>query len=351
MYKKQRMLEQLFKKYNRYRKEKYFQNPLFETKKNYACLGIGMHSLTNIYPVLRHFNVSVKYVCTKHHDWSAEVKKLFPACIFTNDVAEIINDKTIEAVFICAAADEHYQLLSLLLKAGKKVFVEKPPCLSREELTNLIGISPGGTCKVGLQRRHWEGNRYVQSKTAEMRSYIYQFYFGPYPAGNVVYELFIHALDYCIFIFGHCTILSKTIQRDKGGITIQLHLQHDNGITGLAELSTQHSWINPVEQLSILCKNEKLTINYPLKVSGQLQPKRLLNIPSERIYRQPLTTKDYFSTGNMINPVFDLNTLVLQGFYQELKNFIQMAEGHIPGENDLNTLGPLYNIMDELKMT
>lgn len=342
------MLDLLLKKFSLYRKEKYFQNPLFKASKKYACIGIGMHSLTNIYPLLRHFNIPVKYICTKNRNWTNEATNLFSECIFTNDLSRILNDTEVEGVFVCASADAHFGLLTVLLKAGKKVFVEKPPCLSKSELSSLIDFSAGTTCKVGLQRRYWEGNRFIKTKTDKMRSYVYQFYFGPYPKGNVIYELFIHALDYCIFIFGNCTILSKTMQKDNTGISIQLHLQHANGITGFTELSTHHSWINPVEQLSVLCKNEKLTINYPLKVSGLIQPARLFNIPSERLYPQPLVTKEYFSTGNMINPVLNLNTLVLQGFYHELENFICITEGLKPDHNDLNTLGPLYELMDEL---
>jgi len=344
------MLEILFKKYNRYRKEKYFQSPLFETKKKYACIGIGLHSLTNIYPVLRHFNIQVKYICTKSTNWSKEVTRLFPGCIFTHDITAILNDTGIEAVFVCAAPGAHYSLVNALLKAGKKVFVEKPPCGSLAELNTLVSINKHCVCKAGLQRRYWAGNKYLLKQTTKTRSYIYQFYFGPYPQGNVFNELFIHAIDYSIFLFGDFNILSNTFQKDKQGITMQLHVKHSNGIAGMIELSSHYSWNDPVEKMSIQCADELLTVKYPLQVTGQQKPKRVLDIPVERLYQKPVITKNYFSVSNLIIPAFELNTLVLQGFYKELETFIQIVESgnNTSDGNDLTGLLPVYKILDEL---
>ncbi|MEO5683685.1 MAG: Gfo/Idh/MocA family oxidoreductase [Chitinophagaceae bacterium] len=344
------MLEILSKKYNQYRKEKYFENLLFETKKKYACIGIGTHSLTTIYPVLRHFNISLKYICTKSGNWSKQVAKLFPDCIFTNDITAIINDPSIEGVFVCASPDAHFNLVSQLLKAGKKVFVEKPPCASLAELNALISINPNSICKAGLQRRYWPGNKYLLKKITKAHSYIYQFYLGPYPQGNVFNELFIHAIDYSIFLFGDFTILSHTFQNDRQGITLQLHVKHLNGIAGMIELSTHYSWNDPLENISIQCTDELLTVKYPMELRGMQKPRRVMNIPAERIYQQPVVIKQYFSVSNMIIPAAELNTLVLQGFYKELETFIRVVESidYRGSGNDLPGLFPVYKILDQL---
>lgn len=341
----------LFKKYNRYRKEKYFNNPLFEAKKKYACIGIGMHSLSSIYPVLRHFNLPLKYICTKNSNWSQEVSGLFPDSIFTNDLSVILSDTEVEGVFVCASANEHFSLVNSLLKAGKKVFVEKPPCTSLPELETLIAINSQAVCKVGLQRRYWPGNKYVLAQTSKTRSYLYQFYFGSYPQGNAVYELFIHAVDYCVFLFGDLRILSTTVQKDREGISLQLHVQHTGGIAGMIELSTHGSWNEPVESMRIECAEESLTVQYPTKVEAVQKPSRILNIPAERLYRHPVITKNYFSASRLIVPAFDLNTLVLQGFCRELETFISIVESGKPtaAANDLIGLMPVYKILEELQ--
>jgi virulence factor len=344
------MLEILFNRYNRRRKEKYFQNPLFAAKKKYACIGIGMHSLTNIYPILKHFNIPVKCICTKNTNWSKEAALLFPGCVFTKDISVILNDAEIEAVFVCAAPDSHYNLLDLLLNSGKKVFVEKPPCSSLKELNSLIAIHKNSVCKTGLQRRYWPGNKHLIKQSKKARSYIYQFYFGPYPQGNVFTELFIHAIDYSIFLFGDFEIISNTFQKDAQGISIQLHVKHTNGIAGMIELSTHHCWSDPLENLSIQCEDELLTAKYPLQVTGLQKPARLLNMPAERLYPQPVITKNYFPAGSLVMPVLESNTLVLQGFYAELEEFIQITESsnHSSKQNDLPGLLAVYRILHQL---
>ncbi|MEP6747342.1 MAG: Gfo/Idh/MocA family oxidoreductase [Bacteroidota bacterium] len=350
MQKNHRMLEVLFKKINQRRKVKYFQNPLFNTKKKYACIGIGMHSLTNIYPLLHHFNIPVKYICTQKNNWSKEAARLFPECIFTNDISAILNDAETEAIFVCASPGAHYGLVNKLLKAGKKVFVEKPPCASLSELNILAAINKYSICKVGLQRRYWPGNKYVMNRTSKARSYIYQFYFGPYPQGNVFNELFIHAIDYGAFLFGNYSIISKTFQKDNEGITVQLHVKHTNGIAGMIELSTHYSWNDPIEIMNIQCEGELLTVRYPMQVTGLQKPKRVLNMPTERLYQEPVITKNYFSVSNLVMPAPETNTLILQGFYHELETFIKMVESreNISDANDLIGLQSIYKILDEL---
>src|ERR1700733_15275749 len=137
----------LFNKYNHLRKEKYFQNPLFEAKKKYACIGIGMHSLTNIYPILHHFNIPLIDICTKNTNWSKQAAKIFPQAIFLQEISTVINDKETEAVIICANPTSPYSLVSAFLAAGKKVFVEKPPCSTLAQFNNLLTIHKNAVCK------------------------------------------------------------------------------------------------------------------------------------------------------------------------------------------------------------
>jgi virulence factor len=344
------MLESLLKRYTKYRKASYFSNPLFAAKRKYACIGTGIHSLANIYPVLRHFNIPLKYICTHTSGPNAGMEKLFPGSVQTNDVSVIAKDPEIDAVIICASPDAHFGLLKELIAAGKKIFVEKPPCRSGDQLDSLIALNRNIICKVGLQRRYWPGNRYLQKQLNLPQSYLYRFYFGTYLQGNVVNELFIHCIDYSIFLFGACQLLSSTFQRDSRGITIQMHVKHTTGTIGLLEMSSHYSWADPVDSISIQEADEILTVEYPLEVCGKQKPRRLLNLPAERLLHQPLTIRKYFGVNNLVIPATDMNTLVLQGFYSELENFIGLVESgkNTQGENDLISLQPVYHIMDQL---
>jgi virulence factor len=350
------MLEALLKKYNHRRKEQFFQSPLFQTQKTYAFIGVGIHSLTNFYPLLRHFNIRLKYICTKGSDWSRQLSPLFPGCVFTHDLKDILQDKEVAGVFVCTDPDAHYSLLQTLLGANKNVFIEKPPCRDLPQLRQLLSLYPEGICKVGLQRRYWPGNRSIQKKCHQATSYIYQFQTGPYPQGDPYTELFLHPLDYCRFLFGEYQLQSSSRRQDSAGITLQLHVTHDNNCSGLIQLSTHHSWNPAMERLSVNASRESLDIEYPGSVKGRPAPFRLLNLPTERVLRQPAVERQYFMGAPSLVPALEYNSLIVQGFYQEIETFVSLVEGS--GKegtrkdgpyNDLPSLLSTYEIMEKIR--
>ncbi len=310
-----------------------------------------MHSLTNLYPVLRHYGIHLKYIFTKTSSWEKDMNKIFPECIFTNDINDILNDNEVEGIFVSASSDSHYKLLSLIIEKGKKVFVEKPPCESFSQLTELITINKHAVCKVGLQRRYWPANKIILSRVKKTKTYNYRFHTGTYIEGDELTGLFIHPLDYVLFLFGAPEILSSSVKRDASGVTIHLHLLHPNGISGLIECSTHFSWNSPVEELQINGSNELLNIQYPVLVEGESKPSRIANMPAERIFNQNVVRHQYFSAKNFLLPVAELNTIYLQGFYHELETFINIVEGNnkISVQNDLMGLVNLYNLFEKIR--
>lgn len=358
------MLNALLKKFNHHRKEKHFQSPLFHAQKDYAFVGFGIHSLTSLYPILRQYNIRLKYICTKSSDWQPQLSPLFPGCSFTHDLDTILTDRSVAGVFVCTAPEAHYDILTRLLRAGKPAFVEKPPCRTLAELRELHTINPAAICRIGLQRRHWPGNRAILKKCRDAVNYIYQFQTGPHPQGDPFTELFIHPLDYSRFLFGPPQLRSFTRQADNKGITLQLHLTHPGGISGLLHLSTHYTWNPPLECLTVSIKDESLTIQYPLSVTGKQMPFRILNTPTERLMRQAVTTKEYFSGTPTIVPAWETNTLFTQGFLPEIEDFVTLVENSGPGPhpgtaaganapragetNDLGSLICIYELFEAL---
>jgi predicted dehydrogenase/threonine dehydrogenase-like Zn-dependent dehydrogenase len=79
------------------------------------------------------------------------------------DTSEIIHDKDINLVFVTSRHDSHARYVTQALRAGKSVFVEKPPALNHEELDSVLdayseavrnGCSP--SLMVGYNRRFSE---------------------------------------------------------------------------------------------------------------------------------------------------------------------------------------------------
>ncbi|MDR1897489.1 MAG: Gfo/Idh/MocA family oxidoreductase, partial [Prevotellaceae bacterium] len=93
---------------------------------NYAFIGIGNHSMNNLYPVVDYLHLPLKYIVVK----SSETANLINGNNFgaqaTTDLESVLNDRDINGIFISANPDSHYSLVKQCLLSGKNVFVEKP---------------------------------------------------------------------------------------------------------------------------------------------------------------------------------------------------------------------------------
>jgi predicted dehydrogenase len=71
-------------------------------------------------------------------------------------VDELISDPAVGLIAIATRHDSHAPLATAALEAGKLVFVEKPPCLSRAELADLRDAAAAAEWPliVGFNRRH-----------------------------------------------------------------------------------------------------------------------------------------------------------------------------------------------------
>jgi predicted dehydrogenase/threonine dehydrogenase-like Zn-dependent dehydrogenase len=73
----------------------------------------------------------------------------------TTDPAELFDDKDVDAVVIATRHDSHARYVIEALKRGKHVFVEKPLCLTRRELSDIEATARAapGVLMVGFNRR------------------------------------------------------------------------------------------------------------------------------------------------------------------------------------------------------
>ncbi len=73
-----------------------------------------------------------------------------------NDSDDLFNDEQIDAVFILSRHNSHGRLTVRAMEAGKDVFVEKPLCLTEDELDAIIAAqrATGSRLMVGYNRRY-----------------------------------------------------------------------------------------------------------------------------------------------------------------------------------------------------
>ena len=68
------MINQLIERYKRFRTEQYLAQ-IYQYQ--YAFVGMGQHSLSNLYPVIRYLQIPVKYICVTSERKAQLIEKKF----------------------------------------------------------------------------------------------------------------------------------------------------------------------------------------------------------------------------------------------------------------------------------
>jgi virulence factor len=318
----------------------------------YAFVGIGNHSLTNLYPVLSYLKVPLKYIVSKSEKTTGLIQKNYASIIATSDYDSVLNDSEIQGIFICANPESHFQLTQKALNHGKHVFVEKPVCMSSSELQQLIETSKEHQtdCVVGMQKRFSTCTKLLSNrlKMNKVISYNYRFGVGSYPEGNIVWDIFIHPIDLVIFLFGKPEIISIINRKNENGIlTVMLQVKHEN-IIGSIEVSTAYSWMQPFEELSVNTKDGIYEMKNHQILTFSSKPQTVLSIPLEKLVSCTSDKKILFD-GNSFLPVAKNNLLVSQGYFDEINTFINICEGKIKKNNSsLESLVNTYHILERI---
>lgn len=98
-------------------------------------LGIGQRHLET---ALASKVASVAGICDINLERLTEVGRMVPEAFQTTNSSELINDPRVDVVVIASYDSAHGGQLIEALKAGKRVFVEKPLCTSEKELEAII---------------------------------------------------------------------------------------------------------------------------------------------------------------------------------------------------------------------
>jgi virulence factor len=338
-------MKAIINKYKKIRKQSFLKK---KYTSKYAFIGIGNHSINNLYPILNYLNVDIKYIVSGSNETAMSVNENFNNTIGTTDLDLVLNDPEINGVFICANPDSHFKLSKKVLKKGKNVFVEKPPCTTIDELKELIEIQKKseGFLLAGLQKRYAPVYQILKSKIKNTKNYTLKYFTGSYPEGNIVMDLFIHPIDIATYLFGEGSLVSiQKTETGKGAVNYFLHIKHANGTIGNIELSTDYWWAKANE--SIVVNTDKFifeTTNTD-KLVCYSKPKHVLNIPLEKIKTPEISIKTLYEHNRFL-PVAEQNELFSAGYFNELKTFLNLCENQ--KSKNLSEINSLINTFDLL---
>ena len=120
-----------------------------------GLIGGGMFTKNILLPALKKVpGITLMGAATTTGVTAQHLAKKFGFAYATTDYRKILNDQAVGSVIITTRHNLHADMVLEALAAGKHVFVEKPLCLSEEELEKLISAYDGSRLlMVGFNRR------------------------------------------------------------------------------------------------------------------------------------------------------------------------------------------------------
>ena len=318
---------------------------------SYAFVGIGNHSINNLYPVLNYLNVDLKYIVSGSKDTADAVSKNYEGIKGTNNLSDVLNDDSIKGVFICANPGKHFNLIKQCLESNKNVFAEKPPCENSKELDELIDAEEKskGTALIGLQKRYAPLYRMLKARMKDPVYYNYKYFTGSYPEGDPLFDLFIHPVDVVTNLFGEAKILSlQNMETSKGVITKLIHLKHNSGVRGNMELSTDFWWAKAKENMFVNSKKYIYEAEGTSSLTRIDKPSSIMSIPLEKIKKPEINSKILFDQNSFL-PVMEHNQLYTSGYYDEILSFLNICDGKSKDNiSNLKAIKPTFKLLTEL---
>jgi predicted dehydrogenase/threonine dehydrogenase-like Zn-dependent dehydrogenase len=189
------------------------------------------------------------------------------------DATEALTKERGAALLIATRHDLHAPLVCAALAAGRHVFVEKPLCLTREQLEQIDGVvtETAGTVQVGFNRRFAPASRELKQRLVGIpgpRSATYrvlagrldpQHWYSNYAesGGRVLGEA-CHFLDYFCFLFDSrpVRVLAQTTWPASGRLpfpdSVSAQVEFADGSCGQLVYSAEGDPRYPKETLTVM---------------------------------------------------------------------------------------------------
>ena len=221
-------------------------------KINIGFIGAGSYAQGNLLPniPLNDADIVNKAVLTNNGTTSKKVAEKFKFEVCTDDENEIFNSK-VNTVFVATRHDSHAEYVLKGLKNNQNIFVEKPLCLTKDELSEIEETYSSNetalNLMVGFNRRFSQLSTILKKKIGDgPMSMIYRINAGEIPKDTWIQDLEVgggriigeacHFIDYLTWLNGSLPVsVYATALPDPHGLndTVNINISFENGSTGV----------------------------------------------------------------------------------------------------------------------
>jgi len=258
----------------------YLNHKTFNGRKGvFGIIGAGNFTSSTIIPWMKAAKANMKYIASAGGLTAKILAKKGNISIATSDYQEILQDQEVDTVIITTRHNLHAKLVIESLKAGKNVFVEKPLCLTEEELLDIINSkleTRNSQLVVGFNRRFAPLARKMKQLLGEgTRNIIATMNAGFIPANSWVHDLELgggriigeacHYIDLCTFLTG--SKVKAVCSNGMGSHPVEstdnlsIFLKYENGSTAVINYFANGSKAYSKERIEAYSLGKTLIIN------------------------------------------------------------------------------------------
>ena len=261
---------------------------------NVALVGAGNFGVSVLLKELSRTSAHVNCVVSANGLSAARAARKFGVPRTTTDTMSLLDDDSVNTVFIATRPNLHAEMVCDFLRAGKHVFVEKPLALTQEELTNVreqFAQVSGQQLMVGFNRR-FSPHAVKMSELLMGRSDpicadilvnaghlpASHWAHDPQVGGGRIISEGCHWIDLLRFLVG-CPVVrvqATTARRGPSGERLSDHasmmLEFEDGSIGTLHYLANGHHAFPKERMTVFCGGQVLELDNFRKLTGRGWP-------------------------------------------------------------------------------
>ena len=245
---------------------------------NLAFIGAGSYAQGSLLPNLPgDSSVVRKGVMSNTGTTSKRVAERYKFEFCTSDENDILKNPDINTLFIATRHDSHAQYVIKGLKNEKNVYVEKPLCLTIEELQEIKQLceTTEKSVMIGFNRRFSPHAQMIKQKLGDGKmSMLYRINAGSIPSDSWIQDMQIgggriigevcHFIDLMTYLCGSLPVkvMASALPNSQGlNDTINAIIEFENGSTGVVAYYSNGSKALKKEYVEAYSSGATATIN------------------------------------------------------------------------------------------
>ncbi len=268
-----------------------------------AFVGAGNYATAVLIPAFKAAGAALGTVVSSAGVTATHAAKKFGFAAASTDAAGVFGDGSVEAAIVTTRHDTHARFVLQAIEAGKHVFVEKPLCLTLDELGEIdaafrarVATGQPTVVAVGFNRRfapHVVRMKKLLDGATGPKCFVMTVNAGAIPADHWTQDLEVgggrivgeacHFIDLLRFLaaspIAHSTVTSMDSQsRDS----VALQLSFADGSIGTVHYLANGSKAFPKERLEVFCQGRVLQLDNFRVLRGFGWP----GFKTQRLWRQ-----------------------------------------------------------------